>query len=107
VWAFSKPNITDPCAAPISSRLYARDLNSGASVLIPPNGVDVVAGYDISSGIAGVALVQGQSTGGASANGDIRALVTTMKGEVFSFGIKPRNPPGGGHRVSWRLLNRD
>jgi type IV pilus assembly protein PilY1 len=87
VWAFSKPNTTDPCGAPISSRLYARDLNSGGSVLIAPSG-GVVPGFDISSGIAGVALIQGQAGGAGSSSGDVRALVTTMKGEVFSFGIR-------------------
>jgi type IV pilus assembly protein PilY1 len=35
VYAFSKPS-TDPCAPPLSSRLYARDLTTGNSVLESP-----------------------------------------------------------------------
>ncbi len=105
VWSFSKPT-ADPCAAPISSRLYARDLNLGNSVLEAPSG-SIVAGYDIGSGIAGVGLIQGQAGTGSSASGDIRALVTTMKGEVFSFGIRLSPTTSAKHRVSWRLLNRD
>ena len=104
VFAFSKPT-TDPCAAPLSSRLFARDFTSGASVLIANGGV--VPGYDISSGIAGVQLIQGQPGSGGTSSGEIRALVTTMKGEVFSFALTPPATPAARHRVSWRLLNKN
>jgi hypothetical protein len=66
-----------------------------------------VAGYDITSGIAGFQLIQGQAASGGTASGEIRALVTTMKGEVFSFAISPPSAPAMAHRVSWRLLNRN
>jgi hypothetical protein len=36
-----------------------------------------VAGYDIGSGIAGVALIQSAAGSGGSASGEVRALVTT------------------------------
>ena len=39
VYAFSKPT-TDPCAAPLSSRLYARDFNTGNSVLVSGRWLD-------------------------------------------------------------------
>ena len=105
VFAFSKPTV-EPCAAPLSSRLYARDFTTGQSVLVAPGG-NVVEGYDIGSGIAGFQLIQGQSGSGGTASGEIRALVTTMKGEVFSFALRPPSPPAVGHRVSWRLLNKN
>ena len=105
VYAFSKPT-TDPCGSPLSSRLYARDLNSGNSVLVSAGGA-VVPGIDIGGGIAGVALIQGQPGSGGTSSGDVRALVTTMKGEVFSFGIRLTGASSPKHRVSWRLLNRD
>ncbi|MEO8303410.1 MAG: PilC/PilY family type IV pilus protein [Betaproteobacteria bacterium] len=106
VYAFSKP-ATDPCERPLSSTLYARDLNTGNSVLIEPGGT-VVSGIDIGAGIAGVSLIQGQggSTGNVS-SGDVRVQVTTMKGQVFSFGVKLATSANLKHRVSWRLLNRD
>ena len=106
VYAFSRPS-TDPCAPPLSSTLYARDLLTGSSVLQSDKG-DIVSGIDIGAGIAGVALIQGQ--GGAassSASGDVRVQVTTMAGQVFSFGVKINIPSNLRHRVSWRLLNRD
>ena len=105
VFSFSKPS-TDPCAPPLSSTLFARDLNTGNSVLVAPNG-GIVAGYDIGSGIAGVALIQGAAGASGSAIGEVRAQVTTMKGEVFSFGISLNPATLVKHRVSWRLLNRE
>ena len=86
--------------------MYARDLNTGNSVLIAPSG-GVVPGYDIGSGIAGVALIQSQGGNSSTASGDVRAQVTTMKGEVFTFGIKMNPATLAKHRLSWRLLNRD
>ncbi len=58
VYAFSKP-ATDPCAPPLSSTLFARDLNTGNSVLESTGGT-VVPSIDIGAGIAGVSLIQGQ-----------------------------------------------
>jgi type IV pilus assembly protein PilY1 len=106
VYAFSKPS-TDPCDRPLSSTLYARDLLTGNSVLVSEGG-SVVSGIDIGAGIAGVALIQGQggATGSVS-SGDVRAQVTTMSGQVFSFGVKLAGAANLKHRVSWRLLNRD
>ena len=47
VYAFSKPS-TDPCAPPLSSTLYARDLMTGNSVLQSAGG-DVVASTSTSA----------------------------------------------------------
>src|SRR5439155_8382622 len=87
VYSFSRPQ-PDPCLGILQSTLYARDLLTGASVLVPSNGGDVVASVDIGAGIAGIALIQGQGGSGNTASGDIRVQVTTMKGQVFSFGVK-------------------
>ncbi len=57
--------------------------------------------------IAGVALIQGQSGVAGASSGDVRVQVTTMKGQVFSFGVKLAGGKTLKHRVSWRLLNRD
>jgi type IV pilus assembly protein PilY1 len=107
VFAFSKPS-TDPCAGILQSTLYARDFLTGNSVLQSEGGT-IVSGIDIGQGIAGVALIQGQggSTSSSGSSGDVRVQVTTMKGQVFSFGVKL--PPSATlkHRVSWRLLNRE
>jgi type IV pilus assembly protein PilY1 len=106
VYSFTYPS-TDPCAPPLSSTLYARDLLTGNSVLISQGG-GVVPSIDIGAGIAGVALIQ--SAGGtvsSAGSGDVRVQVTTMKGQVFSFGVNLVGAANLKHRVSWRLLNRD
>src|SRR5262249_28471473 len=83
VYAFSTPS-TDPCERPLSSTLFARDLLTGNSVLQSEGG-GVVPSIDVGAGIAGVALIQGQGGSVSSASsGDVRAQVTTMKGQVFS-----------------------
>ena len=105
VYSFSKPS-ADPCGQPLESTLYARDLNSGSSVLESSGGGAVVASVDIGEGIAGIALIQGQS-GGSNFTGDVRVQVTTMKGQVFSFGVRLASGSSLKHRVSWRLINRD
>ena len=105
VYAFSKPS-TDPCAPPLSSTLFARDLNTGNSVLQSAGGAVVPSITDIGA-IAGVALIQGQAGTGSAASGDVRVQVTTMKGQVFSFGVKLAGAAAAKHRVSWRLLNRE
>jgi len=56
--------------------------------------------------IAGVSLVQGQASASGSP-GAVRALVTTMKGQVFSFGVKLTGQSSPKHRLSWRLLSRE
>ena len=105
VYAFSKP-ATDPCAPPLSSTLYARDLNTGNSVLVSQGG-GVVPSAEIGAGIAGVALIQSQGGTSSVSSGDVRVQVTTMKGQVFTFGVKLAGAANLKHRVSWRLLNRD
>jgi len=105
VYTFSKP-ADDSCEGALSSTLYARELNTGSSVLQSQGG-DVVPSVADVGAIAGVALVQGQPGSASAANGDIRAQVTTMKGQVFSFGVKLAGTSTPKHRVSWRLLSRD
>ena len=105
VYVFSKPS-TDPCEAALTSSLYAREFTGGSSVLQSAGGA-VVPSIDDIGAIAGVALIQGQSSASGSASGDIRAQVTTMKGQVFSFGVKLAGSPALRHRVSWRLLNKN
>jgi type IV pilus assembly protein PilY1 len=105
VYTFAKP-ADDPCEAVLSSALYARDLNMGNSVLQSQGG-DVVPAITDVGAIAGVALIQGQAGTGSASSGDIRVQVTTMKGQVFSFGIKLAGASSARHRVSWRLLTRD
>jgi type IV pilus assembly protein PilY1 len=105
VYSFSKP-ADDPCEAALTSNLFARDLLTGNSVLQSAGG-DVVASITDIGAIAGVALIQGQAGTGSSASGDVRAQVTTMKGQVFSFGVKLAGGAASKHRVSWRLLNRE
>jgi type IV pilus assembly protein PilY1 len=85
VYAFSKPS-SDPCEAALTSSLFARDFTTGSSVLQPSAGGAVVASIDDIGAIAGVALIQGQPGAAGAASGDVRAQVTTMKGQVFSFG---------------------
>ena len=105
VYSFSKPS-SDPCEAALISSLAARDFTTGNSVLQSAGGA-VVPSIDDIGAIAGVALIQGQPGGGGSASGDVRVQVTTMKGQVFSFGVKLAGAPTPKHRVSWRLLTRD
>ncbi len=69
-------------------------------------GGDVVASVADIGAIAGVTLIQGRVSASGTP-GDVRALVTTMKGQVFSFGVKlPARSPSK-HRVSWRLISRE
>jgi type IV pilus assembly protein PilY1 len=105
VYSFSKP-ADDPCEGALTSSLFARDLNTGNSVLQSAGGAVVSSIVDIGA-IAGVALIQGQAGTGSSASGDVRAQVTTMKGQVYSFGVNLSAAAAAKHRVSWRLLNRE
>ncbi len=105
VYTFSKP-ADDPCEAALSSTLYARELNTGSSVLQSQGG-DVVSSITDIGAIAGLALVQGLPGSASASSGDIRVQVTTMKGQVFSFGVKLAGTSTLKHRVSWRLLNKD
>ena len=97
---------TTRATAALTSTLYARDFTTGNSVLQSAGGA-VVAGIDDIGAIAGVALIQGQAASGGPSSGDVRVQVTTMKGQVFSFGVKLTGGSSPKHRVSWRLLNRD
>ena len=108
VYSFSKP-ADDPCEVALTSTLFARDLNTGNSVLQKnPSAGGAVDPFITDIGaIAGVALIQGQAGTGSSASGDVRVQVTTLKGQVFSFGVKLAGAAAAKHRVSWRLLNRE
>jgi hypothetical protein len=106
VAVFSKQS-DDPCGVTLASTLVARDYGTGQSVLESTGGTVVPSIADVGA-IAGVTLIQGQF--GASGNvssGGVRVQVTTMKGQVFSFGVNLPIPVNNKHRVSWRLLNRD
>jgi type IV pilus assembly protein PilY1 len=105
VYAFSRPQTSDPCLGPLTSTLFARDFTTGASVLQDQGGT-IQAGIAVGEGIAGIQLIQSQQTG------DVRLQVTTFKpvagmGQVFSFGVKLSGGPSNKHRVSWRLINKD
>ena len=81
---FSK-QAADPCEAALASTLYARDYLSGASVLQSSSGAVTASIADIGA-IAGVSLIQ--AAGAGSTSGDVRIQVTTMRGQVFSFGVQ-------------------
>jgi hypothetical protein len=84
VYGFSKPS-DDPCLGVLSSKLYARDLTTGNSLLIGSSG-SIVANVDIVGGIAGVALIQADSTS-SSATPPVLVQVTTMNGQVESVPV--------------------
>jgi type IV pilus assembly protein PilY1 len=104
VAVFSKPS-ADPCAASLTSTLYAREFLSGNSVIQSAGG-DVKASITDIGAIAGVSLIQGQAQSGG-VGGDVRIQVTTMKGQVVSFGVQLTGGSPLKHRVSWRLIKRD
>jgi hypothetical protein len=56
----------------------------------------------IDAGITGVTLVQGVNADGSM---PVKALITTMTGQVYTYGIVVPGAAGTRHRVSWRLLN--
>ena len=64
----------------------------------------VIASADIGSGLAGVALVQAEQTL-ANPAPPVHALATTLRGQVYSFGVNLSTTTGKKHRVSWRLVN--
>ena len=104
VFAFSRPS-TDPCLGALAATLYARDLTSGNSVLQAADGsTTVIASADIGSGLAGVALVQAEQTATNLAP-PVHVLATTLRGQVYSFGVNLSTTAGTKHRVSWRLVN--
>ena len=105
VYAFSEP-ADDACESSLAATLYAREFGTGNSVLESAGGQVVASVADIGS-IAGATLIQGQPGTGSASSGDVRVQVTTMKGQVFSFGVKLAGAPSPKHRVSWRLLNKD
>lgn len=104
VFAFSRPS-TDPCLGALAATLFARDLTTGNSVLQSAGGGStVITSADIDSGLAGVALVQAeQSTTNLAP--PVHVLATTLRGQVYSFGVKLSSNAGTKHRVSWRLVN--
>jgi type IV pilus assembly protein PilY1 len=106
VAVFSKKS-DDPCGVALESTLVARDYATGNSVLESTGGAVVPSITDIGA-VAGVRLIQGQGSAvGGVSSGDVRVQVTTMKGQVFSFGVRLSGTPNLRHRVSWRLLNRE
>jgi type IV pilus assembly protein PilY1 len=104
VFAFSYPS-SDPCLAALSATLFARDLTTGNSVLEAADGSStVIASADIGPGLAGVALEQAQETVTNMAP-PVHVLATTLRGQVYSFGVNLSTTAGTKHRVSWRLVN--
>ena len=106
VYAFSYPS-ADPCLGVLSATLFARDLTTGNSVLenaAGGAGGSIVASVDILAGIAGAGLVQAEVTATDWAP-PVQVQVTTMIGQVFSFGVHLSSAAGSRHRVSWRLMN--
>jgi hypothetical protein len=102
VYAFSKPS-DDPCLAALSSKLYARDLTTGNSVLIGSSG-SIVSSVDIAGGIAGVALIQAD-TASSSATPPVLVQVTTMNGQVESVPVSLAGAVTQKHRVTWGLVS--
>ena len=101
VFAFSEPS-PDPCASATTATLFARNLNTGTSTLV--SGGSVVAGISIETGIAGVALIQGDpGTSGASA--PVLVQITTMKGQVYSVPVNLTPGTSNRHRFSWGLVS--
>ena len=105
VFVFSKPS-DDPCVGALTSVLYARDFTTGNSVLESTGGEVVPSIADVGA-VAGVTLIQGAGGATSTSSSNVRAQVTTMTGQVVSFGIKLAAAVNNRHRVSWRLLNRD
>jgi len=102
VYAFSKPS-DDPCLAALSSKLYARDLTTGSSVLIGSSG-SIVSSVDIAGGIAGVALIQADAAS-SSATPPVLVQVTTMNGQVESVPVSLAGAITQKHRVTWGLVS--
>jgi type IV pilus assembly protein PilY1 len=98
-FAFSFP-AADPCDL-LSATLFARSIAGGNSVLQDAGGV-LQPSIAIDAGVAGVTLVQGVNVDGSM---PVKALITTMTGEVYTYGIAIPGAAGTKHRVSWRLLN--
>ena len=65
----------------------------------------VVASIDIAGGIAGAGLIQAEPTS-INLAPPIQVQVTTLRGQVYSFGVRLLSAAGSRHRVSWRLLNQ-
>jgi type IV pilus assembly protein PilY1 len=99
VYAFSFP-AADPCDL-LSATLFARSIVGGNSVLQDGTGA-VQASIAIDAGVAGVTLVQGANVDGTM---PVKALITTMTGQVFTYGIVVPSAVSTRHRVSWRILN--
>jgi len=102
VYAFSYPS-SDPCLSVLAAKLFARDFTTANSVLVGTAGT-VVASADIVGGIAGLTLVQADASN-PSAVPSVKAQVTTLGGQVFSYRMNLTSTAGLKHRVSWRPLN--
>ncbi len=106
VYAFSYPS-SDPCLGALASRLFARDITTGQSVLesgASGTGGPVIPSIEIEGGIAGYSLIQAEATPPNYAP-PVQVQVTTQRGRVFTFGIRLTSAAGNRHRVSWRLYN--
>ena len=99
-FGFSEPS-ADPCLSALASTLYVRDLNMGNSVLL--SGGTVVPSVTISGGIAGVALIQ-SDTSASSATPNAVVQVTSMDGGVRSFNVNVSPAVSGRHRFSWGIV---
>jgi type IV pilus assembly protein PilY1 len=106
VYAFSYPS-SDPCLGILAATLFARDLTTGNSVLenaAGGAGGSVVASVNLSGGLAGAGLIQAEVTTAVPAP-PVQVQVTTLTGQVYSFGVHLSSAAGTRHRVSWRWLN--
>ncbi len=105
VFGFSEP-AEDACEGALATTLHAREFATGGSVL-EASGGEIVASIADVGAVAGATLIQGAKGTGSASSGDVRVQVTTMKGQVFSFGVRLAGGSSPKHRLSWRLLNRD
>ena len=80
-----------------------RDLKTGNSVLIGSSG-SIVSSVDIAGGIAGVALIQADTTSSA-ATPPVLVQVTTMNGQVESVPVSLAGAVTQKHRVTWGLVS--
>src|SRR6516165_3176156 len=76
------------------------------TVMLESTGGGIVPSITDIGAIAGVTLIQSASASTTAAS-NVRAQVTTMSGQVLSFGVRIPGTVDNRHRVSWRLLNRD
>ena len=95
-----------PARAFLAATLFARDLTTGNSVLesgAGGTGAPVVASVYLSGGLAGTQLLQADVTA-QNPTPPVQVQVTTLTGQVYSFGANLSSAAGTRHRVSWRYL---